>query len=147
MIYWLTPYVFPKLFRFFSIWLIIMASFCFLIQFPIKLSLIILKDYILSKSIYPFWIPPNFCCNNYNLLLQFFNNNTQCFTLILHFLSNLCQCPKLLTSLSFDDPNWLKSFLISLIFFCNLFLHSGSFLSAALSIFTPNLFVTRTTPA
>ena len=79
MIYQLTLYVSPKLFRFFSIWLIIITSFSFLTQSPIKLPLIILKYSVLSKPIYPFSILPNFCSNSYNPLLQFFSNNTQCF--------------------------------------------------------------------
>ena len=51
MIYLLTPYVSPKYFRFFSIWLIITVSFSFLIQFPIKLPLIILKHSVLFQPI------------------------------------------------------------------------------------------------
>ena len=79
MIYQLTPYVSPKLFQFFSIWLIIVTSLPFLTLFPIKLALINLKYSVLFKSIYLFLIPSNFWCNSYNPLLQFFDNNTQCF--------------------------------------------------------------------
>ena len=69
------------------------------------------------------------------------------FTLILYFLSNVCQYLTLLTSLYFDDSNWLKSFLSSLILFCNLLLYIGFFLSDALWIFIPNLFVRAGAPA
>ena len=100
MIYQFTPYVSPKLFWFFSIQLIIITSFSFWIQFPIKLPVIILRNSVLSKPIYPSFIPSNFCCNRCNPLLQFFNNSTpNVSTLILFFLSNICQCLTLLTSL------------------------------------------------
>ena len=79
MIYQLTPYVSSKLFQFFIIWPIIITSFYFLIQFSIKLPLIILKHAVLCKPIYHFFIPSNPCCNSSNALLQFLNNNTQCF--------------------------------------------------------------------
>ena len=69
--------MFPKnSFRFFTIWLVIITSFFFLIQFPVKLPLIIMKHSVLSKPIYPFLIPPNFYRNSYNPLLQFLNSNT-----------------------------------------------------------------------
>ena len=42
------------------------------------------------------------------------------------------------------DSNWLKSFLSSLILFCNFLLHIGTFLSAALLTLTPILSVTKT---
>ena len=79
MIYRLTPYVSPKLFRFFSLWLIIITSFSFLIQFPVKLPQIILKHSALSTPIYHFLIPPNCSCNSNNALLQFFSSNTKFF--------------------------------------------------------------------
>ena len=108
---WFTPCVSQFFFWFFSIWLVIMTSFSFLIRFPIKLPLIVLKHSVLSKLIYPLLIPPKFCSNYYNPLL--------------YFLS-VCQCLTLLTTLSFDDSNWLRTFLSSLILFCNILLHTAA---------------------
>ena len=77
IIYQLTPYVTPKLFLIIQHLADHHHIFLRLLQFLIKLPLIILKH--IFKPIFPFLIPPNFCCNSYNPLLWFFNNNTQCF--------------------------------------------------------------------
>ena len=76
---------------------------------------IILEHFALAKPYYLFLIPPNFCCNNYYPLFQFFSDNTHCFYSNIIFLSNVCHCFTLLTCLSFDDSIWLKSFLSFLI--------------------------------
>ena len=99
-----TPYVARKR-RFFSVWLIIITSFSFLIQYSIKLPLIIPKHSVLSKPIYSFLILPNVYCKSYIPLLQFFNNSTLCFYSNTVFFSNVSQVFTLLTSLSFDNCN------------------------------------------
>ena len=84
-IYRLTPNVSLKLFRFFSIWLIIITPLSFLIQFPIKLSLIILKHSILlnlstlSSYLLTFAEIASFFCFNLSI------TTPSVFTLILCF--------------------------------------------------------------
>ena len=138
IIYWLTPYVPQNFFWFFGVWLIIITFFAFQIQFPIKLPLIILKQSCLNLSTLAWYL--------LTLAAIVSMATPNIFTLILYFLCNVCQFLTLVTSLSFDNSSWLKSFMNSSILFCKLLLHNGSFLSAALLVFTPNLFVPTTDP-
>ena len=92
-------------------------------QFPslIQLLLIILKHSVLSKPIYLSW-----CLLTFDALATVLSFNSlittpRVFTLILYFLSNVCQCLTLLNSFSFDYSKWLKSFLIRLISYCTSF--------------------------
>ena len=99
-------------------------------QFPIKLSLIILKHFVLSEPIYPFLKPSIFCCNRYSPLPQFFNSNTHVFTLKLYFRSTVWD----FFFFWGGGGGVLKSFLRSLILLCNLLLNIGSFLPTVLLI-------------
>ena len=104
----LTPYVFPKP----------VLPFSFLIEFPITLSLLFWNilfclnlsapsEYLLTFSA----IATVLCFNSSETTSNVFSHNT------VFFFFNVCQCHALLTSSSFYDFNWLKSFPSSLILF------------------------------
>ena len=85
-------------FRFFSIWLIIVRSLSFLIQFLTKLLLIILKQTVLSKPIYlSQWYLLTFAAIATILCFNSSVTTPIVLTLRLYFLSNVCQCLRLLT--------------------------------------------------
>ena len=79
MILQLTPYVSPKTFSILQHLADHHHIFLLLDSIPNKTASDYSETFFLCKSICPFFIPPNFCCNSYNPLLQFFNNNTKCF--------------------------------------------------------------------